>query len=272
MRTNNERRRFLVGSVGGALGVAGWKGTTAFAQAAASPSAKSPTDEASTNFPRQAPELVSEVVGASHARLERVRELVEAYPELAKSAWDWGFGDWESPIDACSHTGRRDIAEFLMAHEARPTLFTHVMFGQLELVKAVLTAQPELRKTLGPHGLTMLHHARVGGEKAAAVAEYLATLDGTDAKATPVEKAFADSVVGEFSAADGPKLTFEMGKQGLVFRGKDSASRNLFQLPDGTLHPAGAPSVRFRFEVTDGKAHAVHLVMGGRTIQAKRVS
>ena len=75
-------------------------------------------------FPRQSPKLVQETVGASHARLERVRELVTAYPELAKSSWDWGFGDWEAPIDAASHTGQREIALFLMEHGARPTVFT----------------------------------------------------------------------------------------------------------------------------------------------------
>jgi len=37
--------------------------------------------------------IVAEVVGASHFNLDRVKELVDARPELARATWDWGFGD-----------------------------------------------------------------------------------------------------------------------------------------------------------------------------------
>ena len=75
-------------------------------------------------FPRQDPALAAEVVGASHRDLGRVRELVERQPNLAKAAIDWGYGDWESALAAASHTGRREIAELLIAHGAQPTLFS----------------------------------------------------------------------------------------------------------------------------------------------------
>src|SRR5688572_28020633 len=75
-------------------------------------------------FPAQDPDLVKEVVGASHGNLARVKELVTARPALARASWDWGYGDWETPIDAASHVGNRAIAELLIAHGARPTIFT----------------------------------------------------------------------------------------------------------------------------------------------------
>ena len=42
--------------------------------------------------------IASEVVGVAHFNLDRLKELVNPRPELAKAAWDWGFGDWESTI------------------------------------------------------------------------------------------------------------------------------------------------------------------------------
>ena len=57
-------------------------------------------------FPSHDPSTVRDVVAASHVRIDRVRELVEASPALAKAAWDWGFGDWESALGAASHRNR----------------------------------------------------------------------------------------------------------------------------------------------------------------------
>ena len=65
-------------------------------------------------FPRQDQKLVAEIVGVSHFNEQRVRELVKSCPELVNAWWDWGFGDWESPLGAASHTGQREIAEVLV--------------------------------------------------------------------------------------------------------------------------------------------------------------
>ena len=119
-------------------------------------------------FPAQDPVLVKEVVGVSHRDLKRVQDLVERQPALARASGDRGFGDWEASIDAASHVGNRPIAEFLLAHGARPTIFSAAMMGQLDVVKAFITARPGIQKNLGPHGLTLMWHARQGGPDAAA--------------------------------------------------------------------------------------------------------
>jgi hypothetical protein len=56
------------------------------------------------------------------------------------------------------------------------------MLGNLELVKNVLTAQPQLLNSKGPHGFTMLHHAKQGGENSKAVFEYLQSLGAKEMK------------------------------------------------------------------------------------------
>ncbi|MEP6782820.1 MAG: hypothetical protein ABI983_04060, partial [Acidobacteriota bacterium] len=56
-------------------------------------------------FPQQDPALVKDAVGASHGRVAQIRELVENQPALARASIDWGFGDWETCIDAASHVG-----------------------------------------------------------------------------------------------------------------------------------------------------------------------
>ena len=131
-------------------------------------------------FPHQDPELVKQMVGASHGDLAAVRELVEHWPELAKAQWDWGFGDWESALGAASHTGNREIAELLLAHGARPTLFSAAMLGQLAVVQAFVEASPGIQGTPGPHGIPLLIHARTGGEAAASVVAYLEEVGGAE--------------------------------------------------------------------------------------------
>src|SRR5580693_3692775 len=96
--------------------------------------------EVTDKFPMQPPELVKEMVTVSHGNVKRVRELVEAHPALAKASWDWGFGDWEAAIDAASHVGNREIAQYLIGKGARPTLFTAAMLGQLDVVKGIIQA------------------------------------------------------------------------------------------------------------------------------------
>jgi hypothetical protein len=106
------------------------------------------------------------MVTVAHGNIERVRELVEAQPTLAKAAWDWGFGDWETALGAASHTGGREIAEYLIAKGARPSVFSAAMLGQLDVVKAFVAAQPGVQRILGPHSIPLLAHAKAGGAAA----------------------------------------------------------------------------------------------------------
>jgi hypothetical protein len=121
-------------------------------------------------------ELVQAFVGKSHGDLEFVRARLAETPALVNAAWDWGGGDWETGLGAASHVGRRDIAELLLAHGARLDLFAATMLGKLEIVKAILTDNPEARHAPGPHGISLRVHAEMGGEQAAEVLAYLDSL------------------------------------------------------------------------------------------------
>src|SRR5205809_3040717 len=139
-----------------------------------------PAGVPSATFPTQDPDLVREMVSVAHFNVKRVKELVERQPTLAGAAWDWGFGDWENALGAASHVGNREIAEYLLANGARPSIFSAAMLGQLDVVKAFVDASPGVQRIHGPHGITLLAHARAGGDKAKPVLAYLEKLGDAD--------------------------------------------------------------------------------------------
>jgi hypothetical protein len=117
--------------------------------------------------------LVREFVANAHGDLEAVRNALDEHPALANSCWDWGAGDWETGLGAASHVGRRDIAELLLVHGARLDIFAAAMLGELQVVRAVLAAQPETLHALGPHSIPLRAHAEAGGERARPVLDLL---------------------------------------------------------------------------------------------------
>ena len=123
------------------------------------------------------PDMVQEFIGKAHGDLARIKELLARMPAIVNAAWDWGGGDWETALGAASHMGRRDIAEYLLAHGARIDLFAAAMLGKLEIVEAIIADSPDVRYTKGPHGITLHAHTTAGGDQAASVVEYLDSLD-----------------------------------------------------------------------------------------------
>jgi len=207
-------------------------------------------------FPTQAPELVRELVTVAHFSLPRVRELVTRQPSLARATWDWGFGDWESALGAASHMGNRAIAEFLLANGARPDLFSAAMLGQLEAVKALVAASPGVQSGVqsikGPHGITLLAHARAGGERAAAVLRYLETLGDADLRPPiqPLAEEDRSAVLGRYRFGARERDVFLVDFQealGLSIRRADAMPRPLAHYGARAFAPAGAEAVRIRF-------------------------
>jgi hypothetical protein len=117
--------------------------------------------------------LVAEFVLKAHGDLDFVRRTVEREPAIVNAAWDWGGGDWESGLGAAAHVGRRDIAEYLLEHGARKDVFAAAMLGEVDVVRAMLDAQPELREARGPHGIPLRAHAEAGGDAAREVLDLL---------------------------------------------------------------------------------------------------
>jgi hypothetical protein len=193
----------------------------------------------------------------AHFNLARVREIVDSRPAMARAAWDWGFGDWETALGASSHVGNRAIAEYLIERGARPSLFSATMLGQLEVVKAFVAAQPGVQRIPGPHSIPLLAHAKAGGEQALPVLRYLESLG--DADAPPMAPLSADEMAlltGIYVYGSGPteQVEISIDRGALMFTRKGTVARGLRHLGNRVFHPAGAAAVRIRFVQTDAGA------------------
>ena len=209
-----------------------------------------PAAAVADTFPTTPPELTREMVSVSHGNVKRVRELVEAHPALAKAAWDWGFGDWETALGAASHVGNREIAEYLIAKGAHPTIFSAAMLGHLETVKAFIIAQPGVQRIAGPHSISLLQHAKAGKTEAEPVLRYLEKLgDAGPAPAVPITTEEMTALAGTYVFGSGAKDVIEIAvvKNSLQFQRAGTDSRGLVHLGDRAFHPAGAAAVRIRF-------------------------
>ena len=127
-------------------------------------------------------DIVKEFVGVSHGKFDRAKEMLENNHLLLHVSYDWGGGDYESGIEAAGHVGNKEIADYLLSKGARYNIYLACMLGHLDIVKQVLTFDPGLLNSKGPHGFTMLHHAQRGGDEAAAVVDYLQSLGAKETK------------------------------------------------------------------------------------------
>ncbi len=226
----------------------------------------------SSSFPRQAENDVEELVRLAHFDVDEVRARVDDRPALARASWDWGFGDWESALGAASHMGRVDIAEVLMKKGARPNIFTAAMMGWLDVVRAMVAASPGVQGRTGPHGITLLAHARAGGERAALVADWLVALGGADPTPATIDSD-ASIYIGTYrfggSDTDVMHLLVNRRKK-LTIQRPGQTPRTLVPIEAHSFFPAGVPSVRIEFEVESGSARAVSIRDGTINVRAVR--
>lgn len=263
-----ERRRFIKSTAFGIIGITG------FAYASGKETIHPPLQATGADayfyrYPSMDDTMVSGIVGASHGNFDKVKELVNARPELAGAAWDWGFGDWETALGAASHVGRRDIAEFLMANGARPDIFTYTMMGMLKSVQEIIEAVPGIQTHAGPHGITLLQHAKnrledknISSADAAnvnKVISYLEHLGNADVKpkSLEVKEEEKKKYAGEYRFGNGETEIFvvDIHRLGFLQIGrKGSSPRKLNKTDENTFSPAGAPSVKIIFKMADDKA------------------
>jgi hypothetical protein len=263
-----QRRRFIKSSAFGLIGI------TAFGYSSAQDSIiktfnPGNGDPLFYRYPSMNDNMVSSVVGASHGNFDKVKELVSKRPELAGAAWDWGFGDWETALGAASHVGRRDIAEFLISNGARPDIFTFTMMGMLNSVQEIINTVPGIQSHTGPHGITLLQHAKnrledknISETDKANVNKVISYLEGLgNADLKPINLEITDDekkkYLGEYRFGDGEAELFivDIHRLGFLQVGrKGSAGRKLNKVDDNTFSPAGAASVKIIFKLNDDKA------------------
>jgi ankyrin repeat protein len=110
----------------------------------------------------------NEATGASHFKLKRLRELVEADERLIFSV----STDDELAIEACAHVQNTEIIRYHLDHGAPLSLPTAVALRDVNSVRAWLEQDPTLVHERGAHDFPVLWFAVGGG--ALEIAELLA--------------------------------------------------------------------------------------------------
>lgn len=276
-----SRRAFIKGSAIGIIGLAG-------SGAALSSNLIIDRSQDATLFyryPALDDEEVKKVVSASHSRFDEVKELVTRRPELANATWDWGFGDFETALGAASHMARVDIASFLMENGARPDIFTFAMLGHHTVVKAMIEASPGLQQIPGPHGITLLQHAKnrlrrntTSAEKnrSEKLIDYLEKLGDADLVPINLEISSEEQelFIGEyqFGKEDDEVFVVDLNMRKMLQIGrKGEFGKPLNRMSETEFSPAGAPSVTVEFRIGDGKASSLSVNSLQSSLVAKRI-
>ena len=222
-------------------------------------------------YPTTPGDRASEFVGACHMQFDKVKAMLAEDAGLAKASWDWGFGDWETAIGAASHTGRLDIIELLLAHGARPTLFTLATLDRVDALRDLIENVPKMDTIEGPHSIPLLRHAKAG--KAERVIEYLEARGVKDENVFEIDRGVAELYFGTYSWGPGETEQLEVSwferVSAIAIKRSGGVSRNLIPLGDHAFSPAGARHVRIEFDVADGRAVRVHVPWAGTTLTAK---
>jgi hypothetical protein len=268
-----ERRRFIKSSAISILGI------TAFGSATANSILPGSIitnfeDPLFYRYPAVNDEITRGIVGASHANIDRVKELLNKRPELACAAWDWGFGDYETALGAASHVGRRDIAELLISHGARPDIFTIAMMGMLNAVKELVEHIPGIQSRTGPHGITLLQHAKNRledknineADKANVnkVISYLAGQGNADIKPLNIEMTDEEKqrYLGEYKFGNGAGESFVVdmnSRKWLQIGRKGSSGIRMRNVAEHTFSPPASSSVKIIFKMEAHKAASLSI-------------
>lgn len=100
-----------------------------------------------------------QVVGASHFKFDKLREFLEAHPALALAQ----ATSTEITVEACAHTGQREMVDYLLGKGAPYSLPTAVMRGDLARARALLAEDPLRIHERGAHDFALLWYPVIGG-------------------------------------------------------------------------------------------------------------
>lgn len=230
--------------------------------------------------------IVAEVVGASHFNLDRVKELVDARPELARATWDWGFGDWETAIGAASHVGRKDIVDYLMSKGARPDIFTYAMLGSFNSVKSMIEATPGVQSIAGPHGITLLQHITTGMrskdispakmDEYHQLVTYVENIGGADNRAPDIQMSETDKskYIGDYLYGEGPEdgFSIKLNMRKMLSLGKiGKFGGGLYQKAPNVFTYNGVSSVEISFQIENNVVHSMTVHEPELVLLAKKI-
>ena len=234
-------------------------------------------------YPAVDESIVAEVVGVSHFNFERLQTLVNTRPELARATWDWGFGDWETAVGAASHVGRRDIALYLLSKGARPDIFTYAMLGSFQAVKLMVESVPGIQTIMGPHGISLLQHAKTGLDDAAnpnksesaKLVDYLESLgDAGGNKYATIDDKDKAKYLGDYKYGDGEKEGFTIKlnmKKNISFGKLGKSGGALYKVSDDQFIYNGTTSVKISFALENDKVVSLTVSEPGLVLRANKV-
>lgn len=141
-----------------------------------------------------APALAQRIVGLSHADLAGVRGLVgdERRWSCAVSYQD------ELAVEACAHTGQREIVAFHLDRGAPLSLPTCFTAGDLARAKALLAEDPQRVHERGAHDFAVMWYPLIGGAGAAGLELLLA-------HGAPVDQESRGTTALHWAAAEGDR-------------------------------------------------------------------
>ncbi|WP_304233900.1 hypothetical protein [Jiulongibacter sediminis] len=239
------------------------------------------------HYPNLEPDLVSEVVGASHFDFDKVKMLVDRRPELAAATWEWRFGDFESALGAASHVGRRDIAEYLISKGARPNIFSFAMLGAFEVVKSMIEFSPGLQRTTGPHGISLFRHAKTGlrnkdqmttkeFDKANQLVDYLESLgDANGPNYLNVTEEEQKLYMGDYRYGEGKDEGFSVKinmQKLLSLAPLGGFGGSIYKVGENLFIYNGAPSVKISFDISDGVVQSLTVRDPDYEVTAQKVN
>jgi hypothetical protein len=141
-------------------------------------------------------------------------------------------------------------------------------------VKAFVAASPGIQRTLGPHGITLLAHARAGGAAAVEVVRFLDGLGDADRRppSQPLSASDRDAVVGEYGFGAGPRDYFvvDVRNDQLGLERPGQTRRFLIHTGGLVFFPSGVPSVRVAFARAGARADQVTIADPDVFLTAKR--
>lgn len=237
-------------------------------------------------YPSLPYEQLNQVVGASHGNFDRVKELVSKRPELARASWDWRFGDFESALGAASHVGRRDIAMYLMNNGARPNIFTYAMMGAYDAVRSMIEFSPGIQRNLGPHGISLLRHAKAGlrmedtmsKENIANLKKLITYLESLgDANGDQYEDLGEDeknTYLGDYRYGEGEDEGFsiKLNSFDVISLGPlGSSGGALYKIGDHNFFHNGTPSTTVSFQFENEKVKSLTITDPDRVLVARKV-
>ncbi len=111
------------------------------------------------------PKEVEEFVRVAHSDFDLVKKMLEKTPNLLNTSHDWGNGDFETALGAAGHMGLENVIDYLVAKGSGLDIFILTFLGKTNMVNDLLTEFSGLLHSKGPHGFTLLHYAKLGGNR-----------------------------------------------------------------------------------------------------------